>query len=151
MADDVKHKAYAYVTRRRNGRTQLLVFEHRGLPSAGVQVPGGSVEPGEDVAVAAARELTEESGLTDARLVAAVDEYHWFHADSGRRHHRHVFHFTADDAPDAWSIRPLGENETARAFTFDFRWIDLADAPRVLAGGLGRSVARLLSVAEAGE
>ena len=39
---------------------ELLVFEHTG---GGVQVPAGTVEPGEDIAIAAVRELAEETGM----------------------------------------------------------------------------------------
>ncbi|HLE30393.1 MAG TPA: NUDIX domain-containing protein, partial [Anaerolineales bacterium] len=60
----MKHKVLAYITRRRNGRTQLLVFTHRDFPEAGVQVPAGTVEPDEPVEAALFREVHEESGLT---------------------------------------------------------------------------------------
>lgn len=39
---------------------ELLVFEHTG---GGVQVPAGTVEPGEDITAAAVRELAEETGM----------------------------------------------------------------------------------------
>lgn len=38
-------KVYAYLT---YGR-QLLVFKHTDYPEAGLQVPGGTVETGEDI------------------------------------------------------------------------------------------------------
>jgi 8-oxo-dGTP pyrophosphatase MutT (NUDIX family) len=39
----------------------LLVFEH---DHGGIQIPAGTVEPGEDPAIAAIRELAEESGVS---------------------------------------------------------------------------------------
>jgi 8-oxo-dGTP pyrophosphatase MutT (NUDIX family) len=49
-------------------RGQLLVFEHPDAPNAGLQVPAGTVKPGEEPRVAATRELREESGI-DAVIV----------------------------------------------------------------------------------
>jgi len=54
------HKVAILVTRLGPDGQQLLVFEH---DHSGVQVPAGSVEPGEDVTAAAIRELAEETGL----------------------------------------------------------------------------------------
>ena len=55
-------KVAILVTRRGPDGLELLVFEHVDVP-AGVQVPAGTVEPGEDVRVAAIRELMEETGI----------------------------------------------------------------------------------------
>ena len=46
-------KVLAYVTRLRNGDVELLVFDHRDAPEAGIQVPAGTIEPGESPDVAA--------------------------------------------------------------------------------------------------
>ena len=64
------HKVAILVTRAGPDGPQLLVFEH---DHSGVQVPAGSVEPGEDITSAAIRELEEESGLAvdDVRLLAS--------------------------------------------------------------------------------
>ena len=59
----MKLKVMAYVVRREAGGWQLLVFEHAGDPQAGVQVPAGTVEPGEPLETALWRELFEESGI----------------------------------------------------------------------------------------
>jgi 8-oxo-dGTP pyrophosphatase MutT (NUDIX family) len=67
-------KVTAFVTRGAGREVELLVFEH---PSAGIQLPAGTVEAGEAHAQAAAREAAEETGLTDlpsGRFLAAVAE-----------------------------------------------------------------------------
>jgi 8-oxo-dGTP pyrophosphatase MutT (NUDIX family) len=136
-------KVYAYVTRVRDGVTELLVFEHRGMPHVGLEIPGGTVEPGEDVADAALRELEEESGLTGLESLGLIDTYTWVNPNSGKLHERHVFHFLAPrDIPDAWSQRPRGENEEQKGYTFDFRWIAVAEAHTV-SNEQGRSASRL--------
>jgi 8-oxo-dGTP pyrophosphatase MutT (NUDIX family) len=61
-------KVTAFVTRTVNGRRELLLFQH---PSAGIQIPAGTVEPGEAPEAAAIRETHEETGLRDV----AIDQY----------------------------------------------------------------------------
>jgi 8-oxo-dGTP pyrophosphatase MutT (NUDIX family) len=61
------HKVTAFVTRvGADGRPDLLVMQH---PTAGVQLPAGTVEEHEPVVEAAFRELAEETGLVAPRLV----------------------------------------------------------------------------------
>jgi 8-oxo-dGTP pyrophosphatase MutT (NUDIX family) len=56
------HKVTALITCRWAEEDYLLLFQH---PFAGIQIPAGTVETGEDIAVAARREAWEETGLTD--------------------------------------------------------------------------------------
>ncbi len=64
----VIEKVTAFVTRMVNGRRELLLFQH---PYAGIQIPAGTVEPGEAPDAAAIRETHEETGLRDV----AIDQY----------------------------------------------------------------------------
>jgi 8-oxo-dGTP pyrophosphatase MutT (NUDIX family) len=65
-ADRGLDKVTGFVTRARAGAIELLVFEH---PSAGVQLPAGTVEPGEAPAAAVLREVAEETGVTSCTVV----------------------------------------------------------------------------------
>jgi 8-oxo-dGTP pyrophosphatase MutT (NUDIX family) len=53
-------KVTAFVTRDTGQGHDLLLFEH---PHAGIQIPAGTVEPGETPEDAALREVAEETGL----------------------------------------------------------------------------------------
>jgi 8-oxo-dGTP pyrophosphatase MutT (NUDIX family) len=65
-------KVTAFVTRTVKGRRELLLFQH---PYAGIQIPAGTVEPGEAPEAAAIRETHEETGLHDV----AIDQYLGMH------------------------------------------------------------------------
>jgi 8-oxo-dGTP pyrophosphatase MutT (NUDIX family) len=58
-------KVTAFVVRQAAGGHELLLFEH---PSAGIQIPAGTVEPGEEPRDAVVREAHEETGLTEFDL-----------------------------------------------------------------------------------
>ena len=58
--NEVVQKVTAFIVRERSGVRELLVFKH---PTAGVQIPAGTVEKGEDIETAVKREAYEETGL----------------------------------------------------------------------------------------
>ena len=58
--NQVVQKVTAFIIRQRNGVEELLVFKH---PTAGIQIPAGTVETGEDIETAVKREAYEETGL----------------------------------------------------------------------------------------
>ena len=58
--NEVIQKVTAFIVRERRGVKQLLVFKH---PTAGVQIPAGTVERDEDIETAVKRETYEETGL----------------------------------------------------------------------------------------
>ncbi len=64
-------KVTAFITRQASAGSELLVFQH---PSAGVQLPAGTVDPEEDYEVAVFREVAEETGLADVRLKRCLGE-----------------------------------------------------------------------------
>jgi 8-oxo-dGTP pyrophosphatase MutT (NUDIX family) len=129
-------KTLAYVTRICAGRLQLLVFTQPawqdGQSDAGLQVPGGTMDPGETPEQAVERELFEEAGLRGLRLVGKLGEL--FQAEWN--HVRHVFHFEVDEAlPDAWDHIVTGEG-LDKGWTFRYCFMDIADLPE-LAGQQG--------------
>lgn len=59
----VVEKVTAFITRERTGVKELLLFKH---PTAGIQIPAGTVEEGETPEKAVKREVYEETGLRAA-------------------------------------------------------------------------------------
>jgi len=64
-------KVTAFIIRRNHAHSELLVFAH---PTAGIQVPAGTVEEGETFEYAVLREVHEETGLEQVRLVKMLVE-----------------------------------------------------------------------------
>lgn len=70
-----KKKVHAYITREKEGVMQLLVFKHRDIREAGIQVPGGTVDEGETLEAAILREVQEESGLRHFCIERFLSDY----------------------------------------------------------------------------
>jgi 8-oxo-dGTP pyrophosphatase MutT (NUDIX family)/GNAT superfamily N-acetyltransferase len=125
-------KAFAYVTRARAGRMQLLVFTHVDAPAAGLQVPAGTLEVGELPESAVVREAREETGLERFGTPALLGTRSWeMERESGPEHHtRHFFHLPLrGDAPERWRHDLL---ESDGAHTFELHWVQLPDGAREL-------------------
>jgi 8-oxo-dGTP diphosphatase len=118
-----RQRVVAYVTRERNGRTELLVFEDPKHPHIGVQVPAGRLDPGEELEAGLLREIQEEAGLTNARIVG---ELPGFEEHYPSRYENHGFHVVVEGvARDEWEHQVLGQGDDA-GLTFHYRWLPIA-------------------------
>lgn len=122
----VRHKVLAYILRAHNTQREVLVFEHRDFPEAGIQVPAGTVDPDEPFETALFREIQEESGLTPAQLqlVAKLTE----DDEPGEWPKRwHVYHLVPTlSLPDTWAHTVAGAGEDA-GMVFNYYWLPLAE------------------------
>jgi 8-oxo-dGTP pyrophosphatase MutT (NUDIX family) len=114
-------RVVAYVTRVRDGRRELLVFDHRDHPDAGTQVPAGRLEAGEDLEAGLARELHEEAGLDDARIVRRLGEFDGEALGHGVGYRNHVYELESRAASDGWEHVVLGNGDDA-GLVFVYRW-----------------------------
>jgi 8-oxo-dGTP pyrophosphatase MutT (NUDIX family) len=126
-------KAVAIVLRHRGAVPEVLAFRH---PLAGVQLPKGTVEPGEDPAAAALRELHEESGLELEAAPLAIGR--WERQLDGRFGEEpggdlHVWHLflieTREALPEHWTHRAEGSAEED-GLEFAFHWLPVDAALR---------------------
>ncbi len=131
-----KKKVHAYVTREKEGAMQLLVFKHRDIPEAGIQVPGGTVDEGETLEAAILREVQEESGLRHLCIERFLADYIIHVKEKKEYQKRHFFHVTLlTDVKDSWEhIVSAGEEDEGLVFCYE--WIDIAKYPE-LAGKQG--------------
>ncbi len=127
-------KALAYITW---GNT-LLVFRHPDFPEAGIQVPAGTIEPGEEPEAGALREAFEETGLSGLALVAFLGEQMRDVTPFGKDelHHRYFFHLRCEGTPpQTWRHWEEFPSDGSERVAFDFFWAPLPDGvPPLIAG-----------------
>lgn len=120
-------KVYAYITQ----GPRLLIFRHVDKPDVALQVPGGTVEPGEPPEVAVMREAREETGRDDLRLVGFLGETQRDLADWGIDgvHHRFYYHLTCDgQPPETWRQAEWNPSDGSPApIWFELFWSPLPD------------------------
>jgi ADP-ribose pyrophosphatase YjhB (NUDIX family) len=124
----VRQRVSVYVTRRRDPRTELLVFDHRGQPDAPTQVPAGRVDAHETLEEGALREVAEETGL-EVELVdvlASPKEHNEAHGPGA--HETTAFHATAAGGPDSWDHSVTGTGMDV-GLVYECRWVPLDECP----------------------
>jgi 8-oxo-dGTP pyrophosphatase MutT (NUDIX family) len=95
------------------------------FPEAGIQIPGGTIEDGEEPDEAVLREAFEETGLVELRLVSHLASDEWLisiKTDEEVRHLRHFYHLICEpDVPDSWLHDELHPSEGPPGpITFEF-------------------------------
>ncbi|MGI8968203.1 MAG: NUDIX hydrolase [Chloroflexota bacterium] len=132
----------------------LLVFRHPDAPEAGIQVPAGTVEEGEDSHAAVLREATEETGLTGLKIASFLGEQRRDMADYGRDEIqlRSLYHVRCStDPPASWrryELHPSDGNN--RPIEFDLFWVQAPNEIPDLVGDQGAKLPQLLIELERG-
>jgi 8-oxo-dGTP pyrophosphatase MutT (NUDIX family) len=144
LTPTLKQKVFAYIT---HGR-RLLVFSHPHSPAAGIQVPAGTIEPGEPPELAALREAAEETGLPDLTMAFFLGEHLRDMSDFGldQLHQRYFYHLPyAGDPPATWRHGELTPSDgTPGPIVFEFFWAALPDGVPELIADHGKFLPELL-------
>lgn len=137
----LKHKVFAYITHNH----RLLVFSHPDFPDAGIQVPAGTLEVGEDPAAGVMREALEETGLRALRFDAFLGEYDHEFAEFGHVHRRRFYHLICDETPpERWQHFEMHPSDGSPApIRFEFFWVQLPDYVPDLTPGHGKMLPQL--------
>ncbi|QND50899.1 NUDIX domain-containing protein [Phyllobacterium sp. 628] len=125
---------------------RLLVFDEPDFPDVEVQVPGGTVDPGEDILTAAQREFCEETGLPcpdQMNLLATV--LYEFHKSDGIHHHRRSFFHAPLNPPlaETWKHYENFPDSGEAPILFRFFWMKLGEANAKLGYGMNQLLDRI--------
>ena len=130
-----KTKVVAYIFRK--NKQEILVFSHRDISSAGIQVVGGTVEPLEDFPSALIREIMEESGLRlETSELQKIGETKYLRKDLPEVNLRHYYEISPQNLPDSWA-HVVHSNGLDNGLVFDFFWLEILEAKAVLTGNFG--------------
>lgn len=130
---------------------RLLVFNEPDFPDQWLQVPGGTIEPGEVPEIAAGREFFEETGLAvEVPLHPLTVQEYRFEKD-GREicHRRHYFLLRlTGDYPDTWIHLEEHSFDGGGPIRFRFFWMEFDKAARQLGGGMADALTLVLRDAQ---
>ncbi len=124
----LRKRVVGYLTRERDGCTELLIIEHSDSPDF-VEVPAGRLDPDETLEEGLVREVEEETGVTGIRIVrelADADEF--ARLFDPRANESHAFHAEADSDSDEWAHSVAGSGADAGMIHL-CRWVPLDDCP----------------------
>ena len=133
-------KVVAYITR----DDHLLVFRHIDS-DAGIQVPAGTLEPGESPDDGVIREAREETGLDSLSIRRFLGSRNYDMSPYGiaELHRRHYYHLECEgDAPSVWRHFETGGG-TTKGIEFELYWVMLLDHVPELAAAQGDFLAEL--------
>ena len=124
------------VVHRLRGRLFAAVTRPRGRPEGFWALPKGLIDPGETAAVAAVREVREETGL-EGVVVARLADSRYVYTWDGERVFKIVTFFLLRARGGRIGELPPGMD----AEVADVRWVPLDDLPALLAHRGEREVA----------
>ncbi|AGB72936.1 MULTISPECIES: NUDIX hydrolase [Rhizobium] len=116
----------------------LLVFDEPDFPDVQLQVPGGTVESGEDIVAAAGREFEAETGFAPRELhPLGVQDYRFEKNGRDYYHQRHYFRCgISERAPATWLHHEMTPFDGGDPIGFRFFWLPIETASKRLGHGM---------------
>ncbi|MER2088435.1 MAG: NUDIX domain-containing protein [Sporosarcina sp.] len=132
---ELKRKVLAYITKGEDAKREILVFEHKDNPNAGLQVPGGTIEDDELLIDALYREIEEETGIRreELELKGKVNKTNYFPVNRDVVYERNIFHLAfIGREHDRWEHHVESDGQD-NGMTFCHRWIPVDKLPELAA------------------
>jgi len=129
----LRQRVFTYITR----EDELLVFDHVDHKYLEPQIPGGTIEEGEEPEVAAIREATEETGLTTFRVKSFLGSFTRDLRPIGRDETIHAWFYhleTTEQTERKWRHLELDPSEGTDPIEFELYWVPLSNIPKL--GGI---------------
>ena len=105
-----------------SGKAELLVF---AAPDGALRFPGGTVEEGEDLLAGLRRELREETGISDFKVVRELGVHHYYKPDVDKYVERHDYLFqAAASLPERFSFT-VQSHDKDDGLVFEYHWIGI--------------------------
>ncbi len=120
-------KVFAYILREVTSKKQILAFSHKDHPDVPLQVPGGTLEEGEDPLDGLKREVWEESGITDLQEVKKLGEADIYNPEADEEYHAYFYRCATSLEKDGWDHEVTGKGED-RGLRFSYQWLDPQEA-----------------------
>ena len=137
MAVTREFSAGGVLVRRMRGRWWLAAIRPNGKPAGVWALPKGLIDSGEKGAETAVREVAEETGLA-GRLEQKLGDVRYVYTRGGERIFKIVSFFLL-----RWSSGRIGELPAGMELEVaEARWLPLDEAPRLLAYGGERDMAK---------
>jgi 8-oxo-dGTP pyrophosphatase MutT (NUDIX family) len=125
------------LVKRLRGRAHVAAIRPQGKPAGLWALPKGNLDPGESPAETAVREVREETGV-EGRLVEKLGDVRYTYTRGGLR----VFKIVSFYLLTAGAGRIGAIDEAMRVEVAEARWLPLDEAPRLLAYGGERQMAK---------
>jgi 8-oxo-dGTP diphosphatase len=139
-------KVLAYITKGQEPNLELLVFEHKDFPEAGLQIPGGTVEEDELLIDALYREIAEESGIVRDALSfeGKIHKCNYYPQGKDTVHERNFFHLKYTGEQVNWE-HIVECDGLDNGLTFAFRFEPIETLPQ-LAGAQGEALKNVVAL-----
>ena len=124
-------RAYAFILRPSSSHSfELLGFKAKESEAhKAFHIPGGGVDPGETPTEGVIREIYEESGLTDLRLIKYIGQS--VEQFSDETYQRHYFHFLAPQSvPHHWDHHVTGTGADT-GLMYSYTWLSFDELLKI--------------------